>query len=1090
MSVLGDAVLEDTELLDAVLTDVGQLRDALELPYDLAPEQAAIVTAPLDSALVVAGAGSGKTETMSLRVAWLVGTGQVRADEVLGLTFTRKAAGELSERVARAVGRVQAWTGRAVPADDLLAERATARTYHSFAAALVQEHSSRLHLDGVRLLGEAAAHQLAARLVEGWPRPLDLGLGPAQVTSTVLALSAACAEHGLGPQELLQSLDAHLATLREQEGLGHLSRKSDRRIVTSLEVRRELVPLVAAYAAGKREAGLLDHGDQVLLALEVARLPDVAAAMRAQHRVVLLDEYQDTSSVQTDLLAALFGDRHPVTAVGDPHQSIFGWRGASSGTLGRFLQAFSTTAGERPPVLPLSTSWRNPTRVLDVANLVAGPLRTQGTGLAPVLDVPTLAAAPMAGPGDLRVAWTATVEEEADQVVDWLVARRGREGRRSQAVLCRRRSQMARFEDALRARGVPVEVLGLGGLLDEPEVGDLVSVMTAAHDPSRGDAVVRLLTGPRWRLAPSDLDALHDRASELAGTDRDSAGVVDALDLLPAAGWVSRGGRSLSVEGRRRAQACAAALARVRAVLHRPAADVVVTAVTALGLDIEVAVAEPDPRAARRVLDRFVAEAAGYVDLDGGSSVGSFLAWLVLAREDERGLDAVDVAPDEDAVQVITVHSAKGLEWDDVAVVDAVAGGFPSSKAAPASTPAWLTAKDQVPWSARGDRDSLPVWRGAGAVSREDWRDRLEDFCDRAGAHAQLEERRLAYVAVTRAKDGLLVTGAVWADGSTPRLPSPYLTEVRDAGAAVVTWAEAPEDGAVNPRAGSGTDTAWPPADDPGRERIVLAAAAVRKARDVAAGRSTPAGGEEGQDHAEEEPGQALVRQWESLVDDLLAERSVRSAPAGPEHLSASQVVALVADPAEVLAGIRRPVPTKPWPQARRGSRFHEWVERRGVHAPPLLDPDEMVGAADDVDVADDELAVLKQRFLASEWADADFEGVEVPFETPLETATGRIVLRGRIDAVVRTLEGRLEVVDWKTGFPPSGRAAQARSAQLAVYRLALARLRGLPVTEVGAAFWYGGTGSTVRPADLLDEAGLAVVLSRLEAGASAGGGA
>ena len=1074
-----------TLLGNAPLTDVGQLRDALELPYDLAPEQAAVVTAPVDSALVVAGAGSGKTETMSLRVAWLVGTGQVGADEVLGLTFTRKAAGELSERVARAVSRVQAWTGRSVPAGDLLTERATARTYHSFAAALVQEHSSRLHLDGIRLLGEAAAHQLAARLVEDWPRPLDLGLGPAQVTSTVLALSAACAEHGLGADDLLASLEGHLAMLREQDGLGYLSRKSDRKIVTSLEVRRELVPLVAAYAARKRDAGLLDHGDQVLLALEAARLPDVAAAMRAQHRVVFLDEYQDTSSVQTDLLAALFGDRHPVTAVGDPHQSIFGWRGASSGTLGRFLQAFTTTAGGRPPVLPLSTSWRNPIRVLDVANRVAGPLRTQDVGSAPVLDVPTLAAAPTAGPGDVRVAWTSTVEEEADRVVDWLVARRGREGRRSQAVLCRRRSQMARFEDALRARGVPVEVLGLGGLLDEPEVGDLVGVMTAAHDPARGDAVVRLLTGPRWPLAPADLDALHDRARELAGADRDAAGLVDALDLLPSAGWVSREGRSLSAEGRRRAQACAAALARVRAVLHRPAVDVVGTAVTALGLDIEVAVAEPDARAARRVLDRFVAEAASYVDLDGGSSVGSFLAWLALAREDERGLDAVDVAPDEDAVQVITVHSAKGLEWDDVAVVDAVAGGFPSSKAAPASTPAWLTAKDQVPWTARGDRDSLPVWRGAGSVSRDDWRARLEDFCDRAGAHAQLEERRLAYVAVTRAKDGLLVTGAVWADGTTPRLPSPYLTEVRDAGVAVVTWAEEPEEDAVNPRASSGTDTEWPPADDPARERLVLSAAAVRQARDRTAAQATPtpAGNPD-------EPGSALVQQWEGVVDALLAERAARSAPAAPEHLSASQVVALVADPAEVLAGLRRPVPTKPWPQARRGSRFHEWVERRGVQAPPLLDPDEVVGAADDVDVADDELAVLKQRFLASEWADAVFEGVEVPFETPLETPTGRVVLRGRIDAVVRTPAGGLEVVDWKTGAPPSGRAARARSAQLAVYRLALSRLRGVPLPDVGAAFWYGATGGTVRPTDLLDEAGLGQLLSRLDAGDSGRGGA
>ena len=329
-------------------------------------------------------------------------------------------------------------------------------------------------------------------------------------------------------------------------------------------------------------------------------------------------------------------------------------------------------------------------------------------------------------PGHVRCAYLETVEQEADLVAGWLAERRG-DGTGAapvptQAVLCRRRSQMSRFEDALHARGVPVVVLGLGGLLDEPEVVDLVSVLTAAADPGRGDAVVRLLTGPRWHVGPADLDALADRARELAGEDRDATSLVDALDLLPGPGWVSRRGRRLSEPGRAACASLSAVLHRVRQSLHRPVVDVVLAAVQATAVDVEVLAASGDLRHGRRVLDRFLSEAAGYVDVDGSSTLAGFLTWLDAAREDERGLEVVDVAPDPGAVQIITIHSAKGLEWDDVAVVDLVAGGFPVREASGKPAAGWLSGNGELPWPARGDVDSLPVWRTRAAASREDWK--------------------------------------------------------------------------------------------------------------------------------------------------------------------------------------------------------------------------------------------------------------------------------------------------------------------------------------------------------------------------------
>lgn len=1071
-----------------VLDDVRDLERALGLGYSLAAEQQAVVTAPLGSALVVAGAGSGKTETLSLRVAWLVGTGQVRPDEVLGLTFTRKAAGELADRVSRAVVRIQSNAtpagpvpDRPVPDRSVLLERAQARTYHSFAADLVSRHSALLHLDDVRLLGEAAAHQLVDVVVREWAHPLDIGLNPSQVALAVLALAGQCAEHRVAPDALADVLDTHIAVLGRQLDDGFLSTAPQREVRASLQRRRALVPLLVEYAARKRAAGLLDHGDQVLLAADVAAAPGVAEQLRAEHRVVFLDEYQDTSAVQTDLLATLFGQGHPVTAVGDPHQSIFGWRGASSGTLGRFLRRFGDVDGSPPVQFTLSTSWRNPARVLDVANRVSAQLRDGGPeGLA----VGILRPAPTAARGELRSAFCETIDQEADLVAGWLHDRRGGaasgpgdlgEAVPTQAVLCRRRSQMSRFEDALRARGVPVVVLGLGGLLDEPEVVDLVSVLTAAADPGRGDALVRLLTGPRWSLAPGDLDALSDRARQLGGDDRDAASLVDALDLLPPPGWVSPGGRRLSPGGRERCASLASVLGRVRRTLHRPVVDVVSAAVTATALDVEVLAASDDPRQARRVLDRFVAEAAGYQDVDGTAGLAGFLVWLDVARADERGLEIVDVVPDPSAVQIITIHSAKGLEWDDVAVVDLISGGFPVREAKGSPSPGWLSGNGELPWPARGDRDSLPVWRVEGAVSAADARRRFDDFRSAAGVHAAAEERRLAYVALTRPRRSLLVSGARWATGSTPREPSPFLLEAREAGAAVLTWFEAGEPGDANPREIPELARPWPAADD---GSSVLASGASHVAAAVAAGAagdgSAPAGGSDGH--------------WERLVDVLLAERARTATRPMPTHLSASQVVSLADDTSSALRDLARPVPGRPVRQARRGSRFHEWVEARSGPRQGLFEPDELIGAGDDTDPGDTELAVLRARFEASEWADAEVVGVEVPFAMPVDLPAGRVVLRGRVDAVVRSRDPRyvLDVLDWKTGSPPAAAAMTSRSVQLAVYRLAIALFHDLRPEQVGAAFWFGGSGVggvTLRPPDLLDRTGLERLLSLAQAG-------
>jgi DNA helicase-2/ATP-dependent DNA helicase PcrA len=215
----------------------------------------------------------------------------------------------------------------------------------------------------------------------------------------------------------------------------------------------------------------------------------------------------------------------------------------------------------------------------------------------------------------------------------------------------------------------------------------------------------------------------------------------------------------------------------------------------------------------------------------------------------------------------------------------------------------------------------------------------------------------------------------------------------------------------------------------------------------------------------------------------LLAERERRAHREGPVpvalpgHLSVSQLVALRRDPQALARALRRPLPARPDPYARRGTAFHAWLEQR-FGAERLLDVDALPGAADEDAAPDEALAELQERFLASEWADRTPVEVEVPFATVI----GGVVVRGRMDAVFEDRGGLFDVVDWKTGRQPGGAEASAAAVQLAAYRLAWAALAGVPVERVRAAFHYVRDGVTVRPADLLDADDLAALITGIPA--------
>ena len=285
-----------------------------------------------------------------------------------------------------------------------------------------------------------------------------------------------------------------------------------------LRTRASVADLVGRYSEAKRARGALDFGDLVALAARVSREIPLAAEMeRQRYKVVLLDEFQDTSHAQLVLFSRLFGDGHAVTAVGDPNQSIYGFRGASAGQLFHFVSEFPVKVAEESgsprfspaPTSYLTTAWRNGRNILEAANVISAPLSAAAAAAGPAgqrksaaaVEVPPLQPSPVAVKGRVVMGRFATDEEEAAAIARDLLKFRVTDFEAvrcapvppAMAVLCRRRAQMECIRRELEANGIPYEIVGLGGLLDTPEIVDLVSTLRVLADPGRSDSLMRLL---------------------------------------------------------------------------------------------------------------------------------------------------------------------------------------------------------------------------------------------------------------------------------------------------------------------------------------------------------------------------------------------------------------------------------------------------------------------------------------------------------------------------------------------------------------------------------------------------------------------
>ena len=517
--------------------------------------------------------------------------------------------------------------------------------------------------------------------------------------------------------------------------------------------------------------------------------------------------------------------------------------------------------------------------------------------------------------------------------------------------------------------------------------------------------------------------------------------VIDALDEIEKAEK-----KNFSEVGYQRLLTIAADLRRLRSRASAPITDLIVEIERYLNLEAEVMLRDGGTRG-RRHLDRFMDEAAKFAR--SGGSLSSFLQWLDVASEEEGGLKAGTPDIDSSVVQILTIHMAKGAEWDVVAVPGLAKGTFPGANKSDPDN--WITNERHIPFELRGDGGLLPVFTWQAATTNAQAKSAIEKFASDCVEYKEREEIRLGYVAMTRARTHLFASTSFWRDGVKPVAPSVIYESVEKVARLVGTVLEppvAPEDGERNPAESLEITAQWP-IDPLGSRRTEFdrTVALVESATPIDL--SLSIAGRAGQ---WAEDAQAIVAEFEEFK---LGTADVKL----PPRLSTSTLISLHENPSELARNIRRPMPRAMDEYSYRGTAFHLWIERH-FNAKTLFDDE-------DFDLLtpleeDQKLEDLKNQWLASDWAHLQPHAVEVPFETVI----AGILIRGRIDAIYKTESG-FEVVDWKTGSKVLG---ESSAVQLAVYRLAWAKLQSIEVEKVSAAFHYVPTNTTDRRANLLNE--------------------
>ena len=1012
-----------------------------ETKLNLTPEQLKAISAPLEPALVIAGAGTGKTSVMAERVLWLVSEAGIDPAEILGLTFTNKAAQELRIRVRETLNKVDKYQSTF----DLVEPNVS--TYHAFAMQILNDHGLLIGVESdLKPVTETTRASLAFKTVLNTKLSLShLDKSPRYIAKQLLMLDNQLAEHDLDTEMLskyTQDLITQISLTRPRKDLRDLEK-------TSL-ARLELAQLVNEFRDLKREEAIIDFADQMRFALKLVKLnPDVVTQLRDQYKAVLLDEYQDTSVIQRLLLTEIFGQAHPVMAVGDPLQAIYGWRGASVSNIDNFCTHFPLQDQSPAKKYPLTSNFRSGQKILNHANQVSKDLR----------DIHDAISSLVAGKGTnsevnigLNLTWNDEVESIAEQIKD--LVNNKKVAPESIAVLSRNGKELLPIYDLLIKKGIPATFAGKRDLVDVPEVSETLSYLRLMDDPTHNPSLVRILAGPRFEIDPKDLALLAKRAADLVkdhnwdkskrSFEQSLLQSVDGNDVAELAVLADAlndpGNYDYGIGVKERFLKLKNELESLRRHITEPLSDIVYRIINQTGLMIEILASNQMVAESRYEALMSLQDLAQ--SFDQGSPHGvvrEFLAWLDEADELESTIEFAPTAI-KNAVSLMTIHGAKGLEFPIVFIPAVCESVFPHNK-----TSTWVKRPELIPFELRVDYKSLP--QGFKTETKE-----FDAYLERCKDYAELEERRLMYVALTRAETEIYVSSHWWGNTQKKvRGPSKYLLQLKEVvelgHGKITTWVENLEEN--NPTLDQLVPTLWPAQTNQiAREKRIEFAHLVKNVEEV----------DESQfSLLEKELLENIDKDIDSLISELTSTKLIKKTVAIPDTLNVTKTIALMRNPDDFAMQLVRPMPTKPIDQARRGTQFHFWIEKH-FGMPALLDSLDLPGAADEKLISDDQLENMKNAFLNSEWANKK----PVALEWPFDISIGGRSLRGRIDAVFETENG-IELIDWKTGV-----VGKSDDLQLAWYRFAWWKMTNMPLEKITAAFVYVPSMEISRPIDLL----------------------
>ena len=696
-------------------------------------EQLRAVTHGLGPLLVVAGAGTGKTQVITRRIAWLIATRRAKPSEILALTFTDKAAEEMAVRVDQLVP--YGYTDTAIS------------TFHAFGDRLIREYALELGLPtDLRVLSRPEVVIFLREHLFEFELDAYRPLGdPTRFLAALATLFSRCKDEDISPADYLAHAD-RVATDAARVGEAAADPDADPGTVgpaletaeaVAEEARRqaELAGAYATYQALMAANGCIDFGDQVALALRLVRTsPAARAAIAGRFRYILVDEFQDTNRAQAELVAALAADHRNVTVVGDDDQAIYAFRGAAVDNILAFADRY---LGARTVVL--RRNYRSLAPILDAAYRLVrfndpGRLEVRA-GIVKRLRAQRVS--PAAAPVRLEVF--ATGAEEAD----WIAAEIGRRieagaAARDHAILVRANGHADPVLRALNLAGIPWRFSGSSGLYARPEVRSLLAFLRVVADLDSSVDMYALATSDPYRLGGEDLTAIVNTARR---RNRSVWAILEELDRQPG---ILRVGPETRVTV---ARLVADLRAYAQAAHEQPAGELLYRFLRGSGILARLA-ATDTPAAEGRLqnIARFfeiVRSQSALLADDRAIFVARHLATLIDAGDDPA---TADLDPDADAVAVLTVHKAKGLEFRVVFLPGMVAGRFPSN--------------------GRGEPLALPAGLGRGAPPTAE--------------AALAEERRLCYVAMTRARDELILSHAADYGGARARRVSPFVLEALD----------------------------------------------------------------------------------------------------------------------------------------------------------------------------------------------------------------------------------------------------------------------------------------------------------------------